>query len=199
MICVFEVDYAFNVLNSTVIQFNVCTSGDRTFLQFVTCILGPRVWRGVATLWNPAALITLQPFSTEHTVCHKSSRLKSFHPGPKTDADPLLCAVLFRLLFRALYNTLHPTALLKSAKKDAVHSEYCRRMQRWNLSHSRGNRLPVYVENPGLESSMASVVSWPPSARGHTHTVGSHQQSENELEGRQKTADVDVMDSRAWH
>ncbi|XP_070775865.1 phospholipid-transporting ATPase VD [Enoplosus armatus] len=47
-------------------------------------------------------------------------------------------ALLPRLLFRALHNTLHTSAILKSAQMDKVESEkYRRRMQRWNLSHSR--------------------------------------------------------------
>ncbi|XP_035529644.1 probable phospholipid-transporting ATPase VD [Morone saxatilis] len=69
-------------------------------------------------------------------------------------------ALLPRLLCRALYNTLHPAAVLKSAHMDKVDSEkYCRRMQRWNQSHSRVNRLPVCADNPGLEPSTSSVVS----------------------------------------
>ncbi|XP_034419250.1 probable phospholipid-transporting ATPase VD [Cyclopterus lumpus] len=69
-------------------------------------------------------------------------------------------ALLPRLLFRALYHTLHPSAVLKSARMDKVDSEkYCRKMQHWNLSQSRGNRLPLCADNPGLEPSTASVVS----------------------------------------
>lgn len=60
--------------------------------------------------------------------------------------------------------------------KDTVDSEFYKRMH-WNLSYSKGKRLPVYVENPGLEASMASVVSWPPSMLMDTH-IGSHQQSQ---------------------
>ncbi|XP_049918303.1 probable phospholipid-transporting ATPase VD isoform X2 [Epinephelus moara] len=69
-------------------------------------------------------------------------------------------ALLPRLLFRALYNSLHPSAVLKSAHMDKADSEkYRKRMQRWNLSQSRVNRLPVCADNPGLEPSTASVVS----------------------------------------
>ncbi|XP_070697783.1 phospholipid-transporting ATPase VD isoform X2 [Pempheris klunzingeri] len=69
-------------------------------------------------------------------------------------------ALLPRLLFRALHNTLHPSAVLRSAQINEVDSEkYRRRMQRWNTSHSRVNRLPVSADNPGLETSIASVVS----------------------------------------
>lgn len=69
-------------------------------------------------------------------------------------------ALLPRLLFRALHNTFHPSAVVTSAQMDKVDSEkYRRRMQRWNLSHSRLNRPPVYADNPGLEPSTASVVS----------------------------------------
>lgn len=69
-------------------------------------------------------------------------------------------ALLPRLLFRALHNTFHPSAVVTSAQMDKVDSEkYRRRMQRWNLSHSRINRPPVYADNPGLEPSTASVVS----------------------------------------
>nr|XP_033498683.1 probable phospholipid-transporting ATPase VD isoform X2 [Epinephelus lanceolatus] len=69
-------------------------------------------------------------------------------------------ALLPRLLFRALYNSLHPSAVLKSAHMDKADSEkYHKRMQRWNLSQSRVNRLPVCADNPGLEPSTASVVS----------------------------------------
>ncbi|XP_031722586.1 phospholipid-transporting ATPase VD [Anarrhichthys ocellatus] len=69
-------------------------------------------------------------------------------------------ALLPRLLFRALYNTLHPSAVLEPAQMDKVNSEkYRRRMQRWNLSRSRDNRLRLCADNPGLEPSTASVVS----------------------------------------
>ncbi|XP_070834962.1 phospholipid-transporting ATPase VD [Chaetodon trifascialis] len=69
-------------------------------------------------------------------------------------------ALLPRLLFRALHNTFQPSAALKSAQTDMVHSErYRRRMQRWNVSHSRVNRLPVGADNPGLEPITASAVS----------------------------------------
>ncbi|XP_041810347.1 probable phospholipid-transporting ATPase VD [Chelmon rostratus] len=69
-------------------------------------------------------------------------------------------ALLPRLLFRALHNTFQPSALLKSAQMDIADSEnYRRRMQRWNLSHSRVNRLPVCADNPGLEPSTDSAVS----------------------------------------
>ncbi|XP_037652365.1 probable phospholipid-transporting ATPase VD isoform X1 [Sebastes umbrosus] len=69
-------------------------------------------------------------------------------------------ALLPRLLFRALYNTLNPSAVLKSAQMDKADSEkYRKKMQRWNLSQSRVNRLPVCADNPGLEPSTASVVS----------------------------------------
>ncbi|KAM9341246.1 phospholipid-transporting ATPase VD [Symphorus nematophorus] len=71
-----------------------------------------------------------------------------------------IIALLPRLLCRALHNTLHPSAALKSAQRDKEDSEkYHRRMQRWNLAHSRVNRLPVCADNPGLEPGTASVVS----------------------------------------
>ncbi|TMS21341.1 putative phospholipid-transporting ATPase VD [Larimichthys crocea] len=64
-------------------------------------------------------------------------------------------ALLPRLLFRTLYNTLH-----RSAHMDQTDSErYRKRMQRWNQSHSRANRVPVCADNPALEPSTASVVS----------------------------------------
>ncbi|XP_042243746.1 probable phospholipid-transporting ATPase VD [Thunnus maccoyii] len=69
-------------------------------------------------------------------------------------------ALLPRLLFRALHSSLYPPAVKKAAQLDKVDSEkYCRRMQRWNLNHSRANRLPVCADNPGLEPSTGSVVS----------------------------------------
>ncbi|XP_034530913.1 probable phospholipid-transporting ATPase VD [Notolabrus celidotus] len=65
-------------------------------------------------------------------------------------------ALLPRLLFRALHNTLHSTA----AQTDNADSEkYRRKMQRWNLKHSRDSRVPVCVDNPGLEPNTASVMS----------------------------------------
>ncbi|XP_054469181.1 probable phospholipid-transporting ATPase VD [Anoplopoma fimbria] len=69
-------------------------------------------------------------------------------------------ALLPRLLFRAVYNTLRPSAVLESPWRDEVDSEkYRRKMQRWNQSKSRDNRLPLCADNPGLEPSTASVVS----------------------------------------
>uniref|UniRef100_A0A8D3APR0 Phospholipid-transporting ATPase n=1 Tax=Scophthalmus maximus TaxID=52904 RepID=A0A8D3APR0_SCOMX len=73
-------------------------------------------------------------------------------------------ALLPRMLFRALHNTLHRSAALKSSQMDKVASEeYRKRMQHWNLSHSRVNRLPVCADNPGLEPGLepctSSVVS----------------------------------------
>ncbi|XP_068195693.1 phospholipid-transporting ATPase VD isoform X2 [Antennarius striatus] len=69
-------------------------------------------------------------------------------------------ALLPRLLVRAVYNTIRVPTALTSAQTGNVDSEkYCRRMLRWNLSHSRASRLPVCADNPGLEHSTASVVS----------------------------------------
>ncbi|CAJ1074205.1 probable phospholipid-transporting ATPase VD isoform X2 [Xyrichtys novacula] len=69
-------------------------------------------------------------------------------------------ALLPRLLFRALHNTLHSSAALKSAQMDKEDSErYRRRMQCWNLKHSPANRVPVCVDNPDLEPNSASVMS----------------------------------------
>ncbi|XP_076604727.1 phospholipid-transporting ATPase VD [Chaetodon auriga] len=69
-------------------------------------------------------------------------------------------ALLPRMLFRALHNTFQPSAALNSAQMDMVDSEkYRRRMQRWNVSHSTVNRLPVCADNPGLEPSTTSLVS----------------------------------------
>ncbi|KAM3594317.1 uncharacterized protein V6R79_005735 [Siganus canaliculatus] len=69
-------------------------------------------------------------------------------------------ALLPRLLFRALKNTLHPPTALTSAHTDKVESEeYRRRMHHWNLNHSRGNRLPVCADNPALEPSTNAVTS----------------------------------------
>ncbi|KAK2825809.1 hypothetical protein Q5P01_020023 [Channa striata] len=68
-------------------------------------------------------------------------------------------ALLPRLLLKALHSILHPSAVLKSAQMDKVDTEmYRRRMQLWNLKHSRV-KLPVCADNPGLEPSTASVVS----------------------------------------
>ncbi|XP_063355735.1 probable phospholipid-transporting ATPase VD isoform X2 [Pelmatolapia mariae] len=65
-------------------------------------------------------------------------------------------ALLPRLFFQALYSTLHPSTVLKSAHMDTVDSEnYCRRMQRWNMTHSKTNRLSAGADNPGLEPSVA--------------------------------------------
>ncbi|XP_031177221.1 probable phospholipid-transporting ATPase VD isoform X2 [Sander lucioperca] len=62
-------------------------------------------------------------------------------------------ALLPRLLFRALCNTLRPAAALTSAQMDKVDSEsYCKKMQRWNLSQSKANRLPVCADNPQVQS-----------------------------------------------
>uniref|UniRef100_A0A8D3D1U9 Phospholipid-transporting ATPase n=1 Tax=Scophthalmus maximus TaxID=52904 RepID=A0A8D3D1U9_SCOMX len=80
-------------------------------------------------------------------------------------------ALLPRMLFRALHNTLHRSAALKSSQMDKVASEeYRKRMQHWNLSHSRVNRLPVCADNPGLEPGLepctSSVVRSPPWSEG---------------------------------
>ncbi|XP_025756640.1 phospholipid-transporting ATPase VD isoform X4 [Oreochromis niloticus] len=65
-------------------------------------------------------------------------------------------ALLPRLFFQALHNTLHPSTVLKSAHMDTVDSEnYRRRMQRWNMTHSKTNRLSAGADNPGLEPSLA--------------------------------------------
>ncbi|XP_034713547.1 probable phospholipid-transporting ATPase VD isoform X1 [Etheostoma cragini] len=69
-------------------------------------------------------------------------------------------ALLPRLLFRVLCNTLHPPAALTSAQMDKVGSErYRKKMQCWNLSLSRSNTLPVCVDNPGLEPGTDSGAS----------------------------------------
>ncbi|XP_075883885.1 phospholipid-transporting ATPase VD isoform X2 [Nelusetta ayraudi] len=64
-----------------------------------------------------------------------------------------VAALLPRLLYRALSNTFHPTAALRSAQQDAVDVEgYYKRMQRWNLRRSEADRPPVCADNPGLEA-----------------------------------------------
>ncbi|XP_040056467.2 phospholipid-transporting ATPase VD isoform X2 [Gasterosteus aculeatus] len=69
-------------------------------------------------------------------------------------------ALLPRLFLRALYNTVHPSAVLESAGMDEVDSEtYRSNMQRWNLIHPRANKLLLCADNPGVEPSAASVVS----------------------------------------
>uniref|UniRef100_A0A3Q1FTT3 Phospholipid-transporting ATPase n=1 Tax=Acanthochromis polyacanthus TaxID=80966 RepID=A0A3Q1FTT3_9TELE len=69
-------------------------------------------------------------------------------------------ALLPRILLRALHNTLHPSAALKSDQKDKIYAErYRRRMHSWTRSNSRGSRLSVCADNPGLEPSVAEVVS----------------------------------------
>ncbi|XP_014263682.1 phospholipid-transporting ATPase VD [Maylandia zebra] len=67
-----------------------------------------------------------------------------------------VAALLPRLFFQALCNTLHPSTVLKSAHMDTVDSEnYRRRMQRWNMTHSKTNRLSAGADNAGLEPSLA--------------------------------------------
>ncbi|XP_041668855.1 probable phospholipid-transporting ATPase VD isoform X2 [Cheilinus undulatus] len=68
-------------------------------------------------------------------------------------------ALLPRLLFRVLHNTLHSSAALRSAQMDKDSERYRRRMQRWNTSRSPANRVPVCADNPGLDPNTASVVS----------------------------------------
>ncbi|KAG7509662.1 putative phospholipid-transporting ATPase VD [Solea senegalensis] len=69
-------------------------------------------------------------------------------------------ALLPRMFFQALHNTVLCSAALNSSHLDKVESEkYRQRMQHWNRGHSKGNRLSVCVDNPGLEASAASVVS----------------------------------------
>ncbi|XP_068999614.1 phospholipid-transporting ATPase VD isoform X1 [Embiotoca jacksoni] len=58
-------------------------------------------------------------------------------------------ALIPRLLFRALYNTFHPAAVLRSER-------YQSRTQCSNRSHSRTNSVPLCADNPGLETSSAS-------------------------------------------
>ncbi|XP_039905063.1 probable phospholipid-transporting ATPase VD isoform X1 [Simochromis diagramma] len=67
-----------------------------------------------------------------------------------------VAALLPRLFFQALCNTLHPSTVLKSAHMDTVDSEnYRRRMQRWNMTHSKTNRRSAGADNAGLEPSLA--------------------------------------------
>ncbi|XP_078145791.1 phospholipid-transporting ATPase VD [Centroberyx gerrardi] len=73
-------------------------------------------------------------------------------------------ALLPRVLYRALHNTMHPSDVLKAAQMDKLDPErYRRRMQHWNQTHCRTKRLPVCVDNPGLEPGLepgtGSVVS----------------------------------------
>ncbi|XP_018517728.1 LOW QUALITY PROTEIN: probable phospholipid-transporting ATPase VD [Lates calcarifer] len=65
-------------------------------------------------------------------------------------------ALLPRLLFRALHNTLYHSDSLKLAQTVKMDTEeYQRRMQHWNLSHARVNRLPVCADNPSPDPSTA--------------------------------------------
>ncbi|XP_023208451.1 probable phospholipid-transporting ATPase VD isoform X2 [Xiphophorus maculatus] len=69
-------------------------------------------------------------------------------------------ALLPRMLFRALFNSLHSSATLRSAQRDEEAAErYRQRMQRWNMKHTGPSSLPVCADNPGLEPSGDEVVS----------------------------------------
>uniref|UniRef100_A0A1A8SL41 Phospholipid-transporting ATPase n=1 Tax=Nothobranchius rachovii TaxID=451742 RepID=A0A1A8SL41_9TELE len=72
----------------------------------------------------------------------------------------VVTALLPRLLFRTLLNTLCSGADPSSAQSDERDAErFHRRMQRWNQKHSRPNRIPVSADNPGLEPSLDEMVS----------------------------------------
>ncbi|XP_012708071.2 probable phospholipid-transporting ATPase VD [Fundulus heteroclitus] len=72
----------------------------------------------------------------------------------------IVTALLPRILFRALFNTLHPSSALRSAQREEAAAErYRRRMQRWNLKHSGPSGLQVCADNAGLEPSEDEVVS----------------------------------------
>lgn len=74
----------------------------------------------------------------------------------------VLSFLFCRMLFRALFNSLHSSATLRSAQRDEEAAErYRQRMQRWNMKHTGPSSLPVCADNPGLEPSGDEVVSWP--------------------------------------
>ncbi|XP_047202122.1 probable phospholipid-transporting ATPase VD isoform X2 [Girardinichthys multiradiatus] len=71
-----------------------------------------------------------------------------------------VAALLPRILFRALFNSLHSSAPLRSAQRDEAAAErYRQRMKVWNLKHSGASSLQVHADNPGLEPIEDEVVS----------------------------------------
>ncbi|XP_054653058.1 probable phospholipid-transporting ATPase VD isoform X2 [Dunckerocampus dactyliophorus] len=68
-------------------------------------------------------------------------------------------ALLPRLLFRALYNTMHGPAPMQAAYGDKVEpEEYHRRMRHRNLKLCVTNRRPEHADDTSLEHSTESVV-----------------------------------------
>ncbi|XP_015248759.1 PREDICTED: probable phospholipid-transporting ATPase VD [Cyprinodon variegatus] len=71
-----------------------------------------------------------------------------------------VAALLPRILFRALFNSLHfPTSLKTAHRDEAAVEQYRRRMHRWNLKHTAASSLPVCADNPGLVPSEDEVMS----------------------------------------
>ncbi|XP_056151641.1 probable phospholipid-transporting ATPase VD [Lampris incognitus] len=69
-----------------------------------------------------------------------------------------IMALLPRVLFRALHNTMWPSPLLKAAQEDKLDPERdSRRVQRWGPTPEGGRKLPV--DDPSLEPHTGSVVS----------------------------------------
>lgn len=122
----------------------------------------------ICTLTTVMAL--LPRYTHTHTPTHTTPCIFTHDTYSSTLTRTFPRGVLCRLLVRALHDTLNPATALRTAQMDKVDSErYCKRMRRWNQNHSRVNRLPVSADNPGLEPSTDTVVSWPPSTETHTH------------------------------
>uniref|UniRef100_A0A8C7XK73 Phospholipid-transporting ATPase n=1 Tax=Oryzias sinensis TaxID=183150 RepID=A0A8C7XK73_9TELE len=105
-------------------------------------------------------------FSTFCIVCSHPTNLLGVEPRQlSTPLFYVICAVttvtalIPRIFFRSLFNTVHPSALLtKDQRQEAASESYRRRMQRWNQNHARTG-LPVCADNPGLVPGQEEVLS----------------------------------------
>ncbi|XP_024120501.1 probable phospholipid-transporting ATPase VD [Oryzias melastigma] len=105
-------------------------------------------------------------FSTFCTVCSHPTNLLGVEPRQlSTPLFYIICAVttvtalMPRILFRSLFNTVHPTTLLtEDQRQEAASESYRRRMQRWNQNQARAG-LQVCADNPGLVRGQEEVVS----------------------------------------
>ncbi|XP_024127954.1 probable phospholipid-transporting ATPase VD isoform X2 [Oryzias melastigma] len=105
-------------------------------------------------------------FSTFCTVCSHPTNLLGVEPRQlSTPLFYIICAVttvtalMPRILFRSLFNTVHPSTLLtEDQRQEAASESYRRRMQRWNQNQARAG-LQVCADNPGLVRGQEEVVS----------------------------------------
>ncbi|KAM4723867.1 phospholipid-transporting ATPase VD isoform 1-T2 [Anableps anableps] len=139
-----------------ILLHQVIESNTLTWIHMLVLVLSAILYFGFVLLYSAFCVVCSHPTNLFRVETLQMSQPLFYIICTLTTVT----ALLPRILFWTLFNSLHSSAALRSAQRDEAAAErYRRRMQRWNLKHSGHSSLAVCADNPGLEPSMHEVVS----------------------------------------